>query len=341
MATTALYILLAATAVAAVQVAFVPPAATSYIYRSDNNGPASYIQLGAPAPIHHAPHNAFAPPLPIIQPKFGAIEALDLAPVPLPYVAAKPIVVEDAEDDDDDDDDDDSESSEEYSGHDHGHAFAKGGGSNYGEKHHSAHGEKGSKGYHTEDHHAKGEAGHYGKKHDEGYYKEAEGGEKGHHDEAAVHGKHYKGGKSYKGGDHGHKKHFSKGEDITGYHKVFHKDEFKKDHDFYDVADKSGHFNKHGHENEHHGSEEGGHKEGGHHDSASNKGEFGKSGFHAKGHINDAEAGHSAEDGHESHYHNEADFGKKGGSSHGKEYAFANDDDDDDDDDDSHYDDKE
>ncbi|KAF9422193.1 hypothetical protein HW555_002002, partial [Spodoptera exigua] len=290
MATTALYILLAATAVAAVQVAFVPPAATSYIYRSDNNGPASYIQLGAPAPIHHAPHNAFAPPLPIIQPKFGAIEALDLAPVPL--------------------------ISEEYSGHDHGHAFAKGGGSNYGEKHHSAHGEKGSKGYHTEDHHAKGEAGHYGKKHDEGYYKEAEGGEKGHHDEAAVHGKHYKGGKSYKGGDHGHKKHFSKGEDITGYHKVFHKDEFKKDHDFYDVADKSGHFNKHGHENEHHGSEEGGRKEGGHHDSASNKGEFGKSGFHAKGHINDAEAGHSAEDGHESHYHNEADFGKKGGSSH-------------------------
>ncbi|CAH1636168.1 unnamed protein product [Spodoptera littoralis] len=341
MANTALYILLAATAVAAVQVNFVPPAATSYIYRSDNNGPATYIKLGAPALPHHTAHSSYVPHLPVLQPKFQAIEAIDLAPVPLPYLAAKPIVVEDAEEsDDDDDDDDDSESSEEYGGDDYGHAFAKGGGSNYGEKHHSAHGEKGSKGYHTEDHHAKGEAGNYGKKHDEGYYKEAEGGEKGHHDVAAVHGKHYEGGKSYKGGDHGHKKHFSKGEDITGYHKVFHKDEFKKDHDFYDVADKSGHFNKHGHENEHHGSEEGGHEEGGHHDSASNKGGFGKSGFHAKGHIDDADASHSAEDGHESHYHNKADFGKKGGSSHGQEFAFANDDDEDDDDD-SHYDDKE
>ncbi|KAJ8709336.1 hypothetical protein PYW07_009162 [Mythimna separata] len=337
MASTALYVLLAATAVAAVQVGFVP-AATSYIYRSDNNGPASYVQIGAPAA--YGEHDAFAAPLPLAQPKIEALEAYDLAPLPLPYVAAKPIIVEDAEDDDDDD----SDESDDYiggEGIDHGHEFAKGEGSDYGEKHHSAHGEKGSKGYVSKGHHAKGEAGHYGKEHDQGYYKGSEGGAKGHHDEAAAHGKHYESGKSYKGGDHGHKKHHSKGEEVTGYHKVFNKDEFKKDHDFYDVADKSGHFKKHGYQKENHGSEKGGHKEAGHHDSAFNKGGFGKAGYHAKGHVNDADAGHSAEQGKESYYHDEGDYGKKGGSAHGKEYAYADDDGDDDDDDDAHYDDKE
>uniref|UniRef100_A0A2A4K4H7 Uncharacterized protein n=1 Tax=Heliothis virescens TaxID=7102 RepID=A0A2A4K4H7_HELVI len=341
MASSALYVLMAATVVAAVQVGFAPPAATSYIYRSDNDGPASYIQLGAPTP-YHAQHDAFAAPLPLAQPKL-ALEAYDLAPLPLPYVAAKPIVVEDAEEDDDDDD---SEESDEYihggdvAGHD-GHGFAKGGGSDYGEEHHAAHGEKGTKGFKSEGHHAKGESGHYGKEHDEGYHKEAKGGEKKHHDEASAHGKHYEGGESYKGGDHGHKKHFSKGEEVTGYHKVFNKDEFKKDHDFYDVADNSGHFNKHGYQKGHHGSETGAHKEGGHHDSAFDKGGFGKAGFHAKGHVEDADAGHSAESRHESHGHHEEDYGKKGGSAHGKEYAYADSDGDDYDDDDSHYDDKE
>lgn len=334
MAKTALYILLATTAVSAIQVGIAPPAATSFIYRNDNNGPASYVQLGAPAP-YHAAHDAFAAPLPLAQP-IKAFEAYDLHPVPLPYVAAKPIVVEDAEEDDDDDSD---ESSEEYlDGGDHleglshgghGHSFAKGGGSDYGEQHHSAHGEKGGKGYKVQNHHAKGESGHYGKEHQEGHYDEAKGGKKGHHDEAAVHGKHYESGENYKGGDHGHKQHFSKGEDVTGYHKVFHKDEFKKDHDFYDVADNSGHYNKHGSEKGHHGSEKGGHKEGGQHDSAFDKGGYGKAGFHAKGHIDDNKLGHSAEAGNEAHYHQEGEHGKKGGSVQEKEYGYAEDDDDD------------
>lgn len=332
MATTALYVLLAATVASAVQV-FAPPAATSYIYRSDNNGPANFINLGAPAP-YHAQHNAFAAPLPLLQPKLGALEAYELAaPVPLPYIAAKPIAVEDAEDDDDDDDDDSDESDEyieggELVGHGHGHEFAKGGGSDYDEKHHKAHGEKGSKGYVSKGHHAKGESGHYGKEHKEGYSSEAEGGKKGHHDEASAHGKHYESGEGYKGGDHGHKKHFSKGEEVTGYHKVFNKDEFKKDHDFYDVADDSGSFKKHGYEKGHHSEEEGAHKEGGHHDSAYDKGDSSKAGFHAEGHNEDSDAGHSAEEGSESHHHGESGYGKKGGSAHGKEYGFVDQDDD-------------
>lgn len=325
MANTFISLLFAGAVASAVQVGF-GPAATSYIYRSDNNGPASLIQLGGHG--YQQPH-AFAPPIPIAQP-LKYTEAFDLAPAPLLYVAAKPIVVEDAEDDDDSDEG--SEEGGNLVGLDHGHSFEKGGGSDFGEKHHAEHGEKGSKGYNSKGHDAKGASGHYGKEHKEGHYEESKGKKGAHHDEADAHGKHHEAGESYKGGDHGHKKHFSKGEEVTGYHKVFNKDEFKKDHDFYDVADKSGHFNKHGYEKGHHGSEEGAHKEGGLYKSGQDKGEFGKAGFHSKGHLDDGEAGHSAEEGHDSHYDHEKDFGKKGGSSHEKEYEYADDDDDDEDD---------
>ncbi|KAI8437402.1 hypothetical protein MSG28_011733 [Choristoneura fumiferana] len=320
-----LCLLVAVTAAAAVQVSsYVAPVATGYIYRSDNGGPANLIQLGAQ---HYEQPVAFAPPLPLAQPL--ALEAYDLAPAPLPYIAAKPIIEEDEDEDD---------SEEEYLdgghleglNHGHGHAYEKGAGSDYGVEHHAAHGEKGSKGYSSKDHHAAGESGHYGKEHKEGYHSEAEGEKGAHHNEADAHGKHHEAGSSYKGGDAGHKKHFSKGEDITGYHKVFHKDEFKKDHDFYDVADNSGHFNKYGNEKGHHGSEEGGHKEGGHADAGFDKGEFGKSGFQAKGHHEEDDDSHSAEEGNDSEYQHSEEYGKKGGGGDEKEYGFDDDDDEDD-----------
>lgn len=316
----AIVVLLVAAVAAAVQIGYVAPAASSYIYRSDNGGPASLIQLG--------PQPSFAP-LPLVEP-IKAFEAYDLAPVPLPYVAAKPILLEDSDDDDDEDDEESSEQGGKFIELGHGHGFEKGAGSDYGEEHHSAHGEKGSKGYNSKGHHANGESGHYGKGHKEGFLSEAKGEKGAYHDVADAYGKHHSSGKSYKGGDHGHKKHFSKGEDVTGYHKVFHKDEFKKDHDFYDIADKSGHFNKHGYEKAQHEAEAGAHKKEGHHDSALDKGEFGKEGFVASGNIDDVDHGHSAEEGGESHYSNEEEFGKKGAGSQEKEYLYGDDDDEDD-----------
>lgn len=308
---------------AAVQVGLAP--ATSYVYRSDNDGPASFIQVGA-----HGYQQPQVYTAPILSVPHKGLESYDVAPVPLPYVAAKPIIVEDAEEDDSDGDDDSDEGSYESGegdlvGHGVGHAtgYEAGSGNSYGQQHHAAHGEKGNKGYHSVGNHAKGVAGNYGKEHKEGYFHEDKGEKGAHHDEADAHGSHFEAGKGYKGGDHGHKKHFSKGEDVTGYHKVFHKDEFKKDHDFYDVADNSGNFKKHGFQEAHHGSEEGGHKKGGHSDGGFKKGGFGKSGYHDKGHLDEAEEGHSAEEGSDSHYAHRGDYGKKGGSSDEKEYAFG------------------
>ncbi|XP_032522445.2 filaggrin-2-like [Danaus plexippus] len=306
---TAVVVLCVVAGVAAVQVGYLP-AATSYVYRSDSNGPAHVIEVGSHG---YQQPQAFAP-LPV--------KAYDIAPLPLPYVAAKPIVIEDAEEDDSTLEDSD-EGDEGYLGHDDGHE--SGTGNNYNVEHHSAHGEKGSKGHHSKGHHEKGIAGHYGKQHKEGSFHESEGGHKAHHDEADAHGKHHQAGESYKGGDHGHKKHFSKGEEITGYHKVFNKDEFKKDHDFYDVADDSGSFKKHGYNSAHHGSEGGAHKEGGHGDSGYNKGGFGKAGFKSKGYVDESDASHSKEDGEESHYKHGEGYGKKGGSHYEKEYEFNDD----------------
>ncbi|GBP83055.1 hypothetical protein EVAR_31855_1 [Eumeta japonica] len=301
---------------------YVAPDAVGYIYRSDNNGPGNLIQLGVPN--YHQPQ-AFAAPLPLAQPPLqhsAPLHTYHQAAAPLVYVADKAI----------EDHDDDGDTDEEYEEHDDGlvghggHSFEKGGGSDYGEEHHNAHGEKGSKGYNSKGHHAKGGSGHYDKEHNEGFYHKGEGEKAGHHDEKDHHGSHKEAGESYKGGDHGHKKYHKKGEDITGYHKVFHKDEFKKDHDFYDVADNSGHFKKHGYSKSHHDSEEGGHKEGEKHDSGFDEDGFGKKGYLAKGHHDDSDLGHSAEEKHQNHHNHHEDYAKKGGKSEEKSYEFDDDD---------------
>ncbi|CAH4027606.1 unnamed protein product [Pieris brassicae] len=299
-----LTILLVASIATAIQIGV--PAASSYVYRNDNNGPASLLQLG------HFGQPQFLPQLQAPLAPVKALEAYDLAPLPLPYIAAKPIVIEDAEKDSDESQEDGLI----------GLSHEEAGGSDYEQKHHKAHGEKGAKGYHSKGHFAKGQAGSYGEAHNEGHHSEASGEKGAHHDEADAYGKHHKSGKSYKGGDHGHKKYHSKGEDITGYHKVFNKDEFKKDHDFYDVADNSGHYNKHGSEKKHYSEEDGDHAEGGKGSSGYEKGDFGKSGYHNKGHVDDGESAHESKEGEESHYNHSEDFGKKGGNSHEKEYEY-------------------
>ncbi|XP_023948099.1 uncharacterized protein LOC112053059 [Bicyclus anynana] len=293
-----LALLLCVAAVAAVRVPPYPLAPAAYIYRSDNGGPPSLIQL---------------------------------APAPLPFVNAQPIAIEDAEEDAESYDDTD-ELDGELGGE--GEALAqlsheRGGGSSYDEAHRSAHGEKGSKGYSSEGHHAKGASGDYGERHHEGHYHES-GGKKGeHHDEADSHGSHHQSGKSYKGGDHGHKKHFSKGEDVSGYRKVFSKDEYKKDHDFYDEAAKDGHFHKHGYQKAHHGAAKGAHAAGGSAAAGHDEDDYGKAGYRTDGRVDEADAAHSAERGEDEHYHKHEEHGHKGASDEGSAYQYVDGDEDD------------
>ncbi|KAJ2954887.1 hypothetical protein O0L34_g3208 [Tuta absoluta] len=314
---------------------FIAPVASGYIYRNDNHGPASLIQVGA---IPYQQPQALAPHSPLVQHlalplKLQALEAYDLAPAisPLPYILPRATKEEEEVHDSDESD----ESSEEYldGGDLHGdtgtaHAYEKEAGSDYDQEHHEAHGAKGSKAYKSEDNHQDGDSGHYSNEQEKENYKQNKQEADTHYDEADTQGKHAKSTQSYKGSNHGHKKHFSKGEDVTGYHKVFHKDDFKKDHDFYDVADNSGHFNKYENSNKKHNSEEGRKKKGAHHTSGYENAAFGKAGFRAKNQVDENKEGYSSEEGHDSHYAHENDYGTKESKLKEKEFGYNDDDED-------------
>lgn len=78
------------------------------------------------------------------------------------------------------------------------------------------------------------------------------------------------------GGKHGHKKYHKKGSKTTGFHHKGHKDDFHKEHKFYDSEEKKGDHKKYGSEHEFHDSKKGEHKKGEKHDSGFDEGHKGK-----------------------------------------------------------------
>lgn len=219
--------------------------------------------------------------------------------------------------------------SEAYTHHgdgDHGHHdshFDKKGGSDYGEEQFAKHGHKGGQGYDNEHKYSKGDKGSHAKEHHEGYYDHHGGKKASEYDEANHHGEHHKGEKGTKGGKFGEKKHHKKGSKTTGYHNVFHKDEYKKDHTFYDDADHKGHFNKYGSDHKHHKGDEGKHASGAHHEAAHHEDQFGKKGKTEKGHYDKADEGYKKKHGHDGHHAHAEDYGKKGGAEYGNEHHYA------------------
>lgn len=139
----------------------------------------------------------------------------------------------------------------------------------YEEEHSSKKGEKGRKGHKSSHGLKKGSKGSYGKEdHSTSYANEGDR-KKSYHDEDGYQKKHHDEEHRTRGGKHGEKKFHKKGSKTTGYHNVYHKDEFKKEHIFYDTSDHSGNFKKYGSSHKEHSNEEedfakGGHKEEGH-----------------------------------------------------------------------------
>jgi len=109
---------------------------------------------------------------------------------------------------------------------------------------------------------------------------------------------------------------------FSGYHNKFHKDEYHKEHKFYDDFHKGGHHKKHGDFQGHHEKKEGAHKKGGHHTSAYEEDHKGKKGHHDKGHFDDEHKGHKGSKGHEEHHAHKEEFGKKGGAEGGKKWGY-------------------
>uniref|UniRef100_A0A1B0CK13 Putative cuticular protein 35b n=1 Tax=Lutzomyia longipalpis TaxID=7200 RepID=A0A1B0CK13_LUTLO len=166
--------------------------------------------------------------------------------------------------------------------HHHDHHYSDGDGSEYGEEYHKKHGSEGKKGHDSETKFEKGSKGHYSKEDHSGHYDEDGGHKKSYYDEGDEYGQHHEGAHASKGGKYGEKKHHKKGSKTTGYHNVFHKDEYKKDHTFYDDADHNGNFKKYGsaHDQHHKGASK--YNKGGHYDSAHHEAQKDKKGHSTK-----------------------------------------------------------
>ncbi|XP_044729333.1 homeotic protein proboscipedia-like [Chrysoperla carnea] len=302
--------------------------ASGYMYRSDGHGPATYVDLGGhpqqkyglvqvptkyypqpqpqkyyqpeylpepqPQVIYQQPQEQYIAPAPqVIYQKPVAQYSNYILPKPVPFVEGST-----------------------------GEEFKKGGGEQFNAEHFSKQGEKGEKGYKSKHDYEKGQKGHHGNEHHKGYYDENAGHKAGHSDSGAYYDEGHQAAKAAKGENFHESKGHKKGSKTTGFHNVYHKDEYKKDHTFYDEADVRGHHEKYGDEGAHHSSAAGGFKKGGSHDSAFLEKENGKQGHYDKGHNDQAHKGYKGQSGQEEYYSDLEAYKKNNEQSDGKEYGY-------------------
>ncbi|XP_058465798.1 uncharacterized protein LOC131439142 [Malaya genurostris] len=86
---------------------------------------------------------------------------------------------------------------------------------------------------------------------------------KSYHDEDSYHKDHHDEAHRNHGGKHSEKKYHKKGSKTTGYHNIYHKDEYKKEKIFYDTADHTRHYKKYGSSHKEHSNDEGDFSKGG------------------------------------------------------------------------------
>lgn len=111
------------------------------------------------------------------------------------------------------------------------------GGHAHEEKFNKKKGKKSKKNYKKQFNFAKGMKGSYNQKHGDGDYGEIAEKKDSHYNQNNQHTEHDAADKNEKGGQFDKKKHHKKGSKSKGYHNVFMKDEYKKDHTFYGKLD--------------------------------------------------------------------------------------------------------
>lgn len=208
------------------------------------------------------------------------------------------------------DDDSDDEDYEE----DHG--------SSYEDASSSKHGSKGQSGYSNKENFAKGASGEHDEENSAGSHAASGGHKAASHEDAGHYAEGHAAGSSENGGSHSHAESHKKGSKTSGYHKIYRKDEYKKDHTFYDEKDVKGHFDSYGKGHKEHASAEGGFRKGGKHASAHKEGEQSEKGHFDKGRYNHQDAGYRAKDGGEKYYQNRADYKGADGKHSYREQAY-------------------
>lgn len=129
-----------------------------------------------------------------------------------------------------------------------------------------------------------------------------------HKNEGDHYGKHKSGTHGVKGHKFGETESHKKGHKTTGFHNVYHKDEYNKEQKFYDDAHKHGKYDKYGGKHKDFTQKAGGHKHGTSHESGYDEAHKGAAGQFDKGSYYDAQKGHSGESGHKSHHDHKAEY---------------------------------
>lgn len=311
------------------------PAATGYIYKKESDGPVSVLKMGESEVMDHlsklyAKPEAYSAPIEDDGNKAASHVSEDIKPVvekPDDDGHIKGIAHEDY-----------GKMFDDYTPHyedykkgyadylhkiDHygyGPYHNHGGGKEYGSQGHHEYGDNDYKGFKIIHHYGKGGAGDYHTEKYESYATSGKGGHENDYDKADSHGEYYAKGHGEKGGDHGNKESHSKGETVDGYHKVYNKNEFKKDHDFYNDGTNKGGFHKYEGDHVHHGSSDKGFKTGETHKSAQHEDGFGDKSYIAKDAGIKGEDEHSAEEGISHHGYKK--FGIKDGKHGGNNYGY-------------------
>ncbi|XP_015431014.1 PREDICTED: protein starmaker-like [Dufourea novaeangliae] len=172
---------------------------------------------------------------------------------------------------------------------------------------------------------SKGDRGTHDDEHDKGYYSKKGGQEKEHRDEEEEHGFHEEAEEGEKGSNYGHSSYHKKGQKTNGFHNVYHKDEYKKETDFYDDDHKKGYFDKFEEFDKGYKATEGGFKKGGHHSSGHDQDDSGKKGYYDKGYHRSQDQGHRTEKGEKSYHSDYEDYGAEKDSKSAKAHKFHKD----------------
>lgn len=205
---------------------------------------------------------------------------------------------------------------------DNGSEGSEGSGENYDVSKYSGEGEKGEKGYENVDKYDEGSQGKHEKEEDKGFYDKKGGNKEGYHESSGHYGSKQEAAKGSKGESFSESSGHKKGSKTTGYHKVYHKDEYKKDHSFYDESDKRGHYDKHGNAQSEHSNENGAFAKGGHSAAGFQEDKQGKEGAYDKGHYDKNDSKFLAEEGKNAYHENHSDFGKESGTNNGESFGY-------------------
>ncbi|KAK9876626.1 hypothetical protein WA026_014005 [Henosepilachna vigintioctopunctata] len=193
------------------------------------------------------------------------------------------------------------------------HKYGEGSGSKYDESQNAAKGSKGEEGYKNREEYDSGNEGEHLEEKHKGHY--AKGGAKASsdHDEAGYSASKAEAAEGKNGESFSKSDRHKKGSKTTGFHKVYHKDEYKKDHSFYDEKDSSGHQGKYEKGASQYGKESAAFEKGGHSKKHHDQSNHGAEGYLEKGRYAKQDKGHREQQGDVAYHKNDENYAKNNG----------------------------